>query len=60
MSSDSYGDRADGVAVLPVQRSAGAGRHWARRGEEGQGDGGSDAAVHQLAGGAQAVAGVRG
>jgi hypothetical protein len=58
-SSDRDRDRVDGRAlsaqaatarqhrtVLPLQHIAGAARHQAREGEEGQGDGGSDAAVH--------------
>lgn len=46
-------------AILPLQLGAGTGGHWSRRGEEGQEDGGSDAAVYQLTRGAHADAGVR-
>jgi hypothetical protein len=55
-SSDRDRDRVDGRALSAqaatarqhrtLQHIAGAARHQAREGEEGQGDGGSDAAVH--------------
>jgi hypothetical protein len=62
---DCYGDGDDGGAVparastagqhgavLSAQRGAGSGRYRPRGGKEGQGDGGSNAAVYQLAEGA--------